>query len=221
MSLKDAIKEIPEQTRTIKELVKFLKEKFSEKKAENFKDAKLQDGSIVRYEGDTPTMGMPIEVISETGEVMPLADGEYMMEDGTILKVAKGVIAEVVAPQAEAVEAPQDMADPTPQSPMTESAVKRIVESIVKETVFSKEEIETKFSESKTSYENLIEENKILKAELEKQKELLKETFSLVEKIAGLPVTETKQEKKDGFKKIKSQSSLYASAAELSNKVFK
>jgi hypothetical protein len=215
MSLKDAIKEIPE-------LVKMLKEKFNEKKVDQkFKDAKLQDGSIVRYDGDMPVMGMPIQVISETGEVMPLADGEYVLEDGTILKVAQGMIAEVVAPQAEAVEAPQDMADPNQSTPMNEASVKKIVESIVKETVFSKEEIDSKFSENKTYYEKVIEENKLLKAELEKQKELLKETFSLVEKIAGLPVTETKQEKKDGFKKVKTQSALYASAAELSNKVFK
>lgn len=192
MSLKDAINEIPK-------LVEMLKEKFNEKKVEKFVEAKLKDGSIIRYDGETPMPGMPVMVISEQGE-MPLADGEYEMEDGTKIKVADGMIAEIIPVEAAPAETPQEMGEP--ETAMTESAVKRIVESIVKETVFSKEEIDVRIeAETKKIVDACIEENKSLKVELEKQKELLKGMFVLVEKIAEQPVEETKHNKKDGFKK--------------------
>lgn len=190
MDIKESLKAIPE-------LVAMLKAKFSGEVAQNFKDMKLEDGTIIRYEGDMPEKGMPIFVLNEAGEQLPLPDGEYLNpEDGSVIIVMGGIISDVKAKEAE-VEAPAEEAVMSEAKPMGEADVKRIVESIVKETIFSKEEIE--------SFTNTLKaENESLKKDLEIQKELLKETFAIVEKIASSPSEPSKHEKKDGFKKVES-----------------
>lgn len=74
----------------------------------------LEDGTIVNYE--RLESGFPI--FMEDG-VTPLAEGEYKLEDGTVVKVdAEGLIVEVVPP-VETPEVPEtevevEMADPVP-----------------------------------------------------------------------------------------------------------
>lgn len=190
MSLKDAILEIPE-------LVKQLKEKFSETKLEQkFTDAKLKDGTIISYDGETPAMGMPIMVIDEAGNKLPAPDGELELEDGTVIVVTGGMIAEVkpsATPTDPAAEEVMNEEGNAPQAGITEAQAKTIIESVIKETVFVNQEYQEKFTA-------LEKENSELKLELEKQKELLKETFSIVEKIADSP-SGTPKEKNDGFMK--------------------
>lgn len=208
MSLKDAILEIPE-------LVKQLKEKFSEKSEQKFMDAKLKDGTIVSYDGETPMPGMPFFVVDEAGNKLPAPDGEHELEDGTIIVVSGGMIAEVKPSEAPAAE--EGMNDEGANKPMKEADVKKIVESIVKETVFSNQEYLDKISA-------LEKANAFLKEELESQKNLLKETFSLVEKIANTPSVIVPEKKNDGFIKKEPQGKLERlmnEAKELTNKTFK
>lgn len=186
MNLEDSIKEIPN-------LIKALKEKFMEKVVEQkFMDVKLKDGTILSYEGDMPSVGIPLFVIDEKGERLPVPDGEHELEDGTIIVSSGGMIAEVktvdVAPEGEEPMAEEGAA---PQVGMTEDAVKRIVETVIKETVFANEEYVAKF-------EAIEKENIQLKADIEKANEFIKETFAIVEKIANAP-SETPKPKKDGF----------------------
>lgn len=210
MSLKDAILEIPE-------LVKQLKEKFVEKAPQKFMDAKLKDGTIVSWEGDAPAMGLPIMVVDEAGNKLPAPDGEHELEDGTVIVVSGGMIVEV-KPSAEAAPAAEEgMGDDKPQGAgITASQAKTIIESVIKETVFTNQEYLNKISALEKS-------NSELKAELESQRSLLKETFSLVEKIADAPVV-APEKKNDGFMKKEPQGKLerlMSEAKELTNKTFK
>lgn len=192
MSLKDAVSEIPE-------LVKILKEKFYKK--EVFKDAKLADGTIVRYDGETPAIQTQLNVIATDGSVLPAPDGEYQLEDGTVLSVVNGLIQDV-KPAEQASEAPNEEVMQDESAPMTEQAAKRIIESIVKESVFALDEkLESIKNEYAEKFEALKKENEELSKKNLENESLLKETFSLVEKIASLPSEESKHEKKDGFKK--------------------
>ena len=223
MSLKDAILEIPE-------LVKQLKEKFNTVK---FADVKLADGTILRYEGDMPAIGMKVDVIAADGTIAPVVDGEYPLEDGSIIVTIGGMISEM-KPAAEEKVAEGELANApaTPTQQAKEQSVKRMIESIVKESVFTsvkdfsdlKEEFEKTIKESTEKIESVKTENESLKKDLEKQNELLKETFALVEKIAGLPSEPTKIIKKDGFKQSKELvgfDKMMNDAKELSKKVFK
>jgi len=199
MNLKDSVLEIPE-------LVKQLKEFFAEKVELKFTDAKLQDGTIVSYDGEVPMAGVSIFVIDTAGQRLPAPDGEHVFEDGTIVQVVGGVIKEVkqAAPSSEP-KAPEEMQDnqtPNQNTPMTPAEVKSIIETVIKETVFSKEEMESKMAEKMldipSKFEAIEKENTALKAEVEKLSALLKETFSIVEKIASAPSVEPTK-KKDGF----------------------
>lgn len=198
MSLKDAILEIPE-------LVKQLKAKFNTQK---FAEVKLEDGTIIQYEGDTPVVGIPVNVIAVDGTVAPLVDGDYDLAELGIIKVVGGMIAEIkpVEAKGDVPATEEQMSEPQTQS------VKRIVESVIKESQFISQKDFTDFKEAfeKTSIEQieaLTKENESLKKELGKQADILKETFALVEKISEMESEKSKIDKKDGFRKEKKESS--------------
>ena len=56
---------------------------------QTFIDAKLMDGTIIRYE--SLEVGMPLMVIDEAGNELPAPDGEHELEDGTIVRDAMEV----------------------------------------------------------------------------------------------------------------------------------
>jgi len=190
MSLKDAILEIPA-------LVEQLKQKFNEAPEptvvteQSFLDAKLQDGTIISIEGDEIRPGVPVFVQDEMGNRLPAPDGEHIMEDGSVLSVIGGQIAEYLPAGAAPAEGEAPVEANTEEKGMTPSEAKRMIETIIKETVYSKEEADATIN-------SLKEENEALKVELSKNKELIAETFALVEKIANAPSQESKP-KKDGF----------------------
>jgi hypothetical protein len=55
-----------------------------------FKDAKLQDGTIVSAEAFEP--GQELMIIDEAGNKTPAPDGEHILEDGTCVYVTDGKI---------------------------------------------------------------------------------------------------------------------------------
>lgn len=166
---------------------------------QSFKEAKLSDGvTIIQYDGETPMQGMPIYVITEEGK-LPMPDGEYQMEDGTMLTVSGGLIAEVKAaepmPEGETNNIPAASAT-TPQTGSMEAkpAPKRVIKSQVEEHVFSLEiegiePIKVDFS---SMFKGLIEENKTLK-------QLNKEMFAIVKQIAGEPSSQPTENIKKPF----------------------
>lgn len=75
---------------------------FSETTEEAFVDAKLVDGTIIRYE--SLEIGATLSVVGEDGEIVAAPDGQHELESGEVVRTEEGVIVEVLEPEAEEVE---------------------------------------------------------------------------------------------------------------------
>ncbi len=75
---------------------------FSETTEEAFVDAKLVDGTIIRYE--SLEIGAALSVVGEDGEIVPAPDGQHELESGEVVRTEEGVIVEILEPEAEEVE---------------------------------------------------------------------------------------------------------------------
>jgi hypothetical protein len=75
---------------------------FSETTAEAFVDAKLVDGTIIRYE--SLEIGATLSVVGEDGEIVAAPDGQHELESGEVVRTEEGVIVEVLEPEAEEVD---------------------------------------------------------------------------------------------------------------------
>ena len=116
---------------------------------EKFEDAKLVDGTIVRYE--SLEIGAALSVVGEDGEVVPAPDGEHELESGDIVRTEGGVIVEIMTPEPveeEAEEVEEEMAaEETEEKFDSEgfkadilSAVSELIESKIAEAQFAKTE---------------------------------------------------------------------------------
>ena len=139
---------------------------------QTFIDAKLMDGTIIRYE--SLEVGMPLLVIDEAGNELPAPDGEHELEDGTKVTVETGIITEIASKAEEAPEA-EEMPIEQPMAAV-ESVSKKDFETLKNEVA----DLKTKFEEFSTINENLSADNIAMK-------EIVKETFSIVEKLANVP----------------------------------
>lgn len=155
---------------------------------QSFTEAKLMDGvTIVQYDAEELAQGMPVNVVTPEG-ILPMPDGEYVMEDGSKLHVMGGLVAEYekaeAMPEGETI-APVAVAEPT--TPATgdmevKAAPKRVIKSQVEEHIFSLElegfePIKVDFS---SMFKSLVDENKALK-------ELNKEMFGIVKELSNEP----------------------------------
>ena len=139
---------------------------------QTFIDAKLMDGTIVRYE--KLEVGMPLLVIDEAGNELPAPDGEHELEDGTKVTVEAGIITEVASKEEEAPEAEEAPIE----QPMA------AVESVSKEDF---ETLKNEVADLKTKFEEFSTTNETLSADNIAMKEIVKETFAIVEKLAKVP----------------------------------
>ena len=139
---------------------------------QTFIDAKLMDGTIVRYE--KLEVGETLLVIDEAGNELPAPDGEHELEDGTKVTVEAGIITEVASKEEEAPEAEEAPIE----QPMA------AVESVSKEDF---ETLKNEVADLKTKFEEFSTTNETLSADNIAMKEIVKETFSIVEKLANVP----------------------------------
>tara|TARA_R110001606_G_scaffold346190_1_gene495124 strand:- start:12 stop:605 length:594 start_codon:yes stop_codon:yes gene_type:complete len=70
---------------------------FSEETEEAFVDAKLVDGTIVRYE--VLEIGATLSVVGEDGEIIAAPDGQHELESGEVVRTEEGVIVEILEPE--------------------------------------------------------------------------------------------------------------------------
>jgi hypothetical protein len=117
---------------------------------EKFEDAKLVDGTIVRYE--SLEIGAALSVVGEDGEVVPAPDGEHELESGDIVRTEGGVIVEIMTPEPVEEEAEEEKeeemaAEETEEKFDSEgfkadilSAVSELIESKIAEAQFAKTE---------------------------------------------------------------------------------
>jgi len=114
---------------------------------EKFEDAKLADGTIVRYE--SLEIGAALSVVGEDGEVVPAPDGEHELESGDIVRTEGGVIVEIMSPEPVAEEAEEEKEEEMAAEEKFDaegfkadilSAVSELIESKMAEAQFAKTE---------------------------------------------------------------------------------
>lgn len=121
---------------------------------------KLQDGvTVIEAEAFEPEMA--VFIVNEE-EKVPMPVGEYMLEDGNVLKVeVEGIIASIEMPEEEApeVEVEEEATTEKEQEMTTEAATpKRVVESVTKEMFFSEiEKLRAEIAELKLSKTEVVE----------------------------------------------------------------
>jgi hypothetical protein len=120
---------------------------------------KLQDGvTVIEAEAFEPEMA--VFIVNED-EKVPMPVGEYMLEDGNVLKVeVEGVIASIEMPEEEAPEVEVEVETTKKEEEMaTEAATpKRVVESVTKEMFFSEiEKLRAEIAELKLSKTEVVE----------------------------------------------------------------
>ena len=89
---------------------------------EKFEDAKLVDGTIVRYE--VLEIGAALSVVGEDGEVVPAPDGEHELESGEVVRTEGGVIVEIMTPEPVAEEAEEEKEEEMAAAPFDADAFK-------------------------------------------------------------------------------------------------
>ena len=72
------------------------------------KEAKTVDGLVFAFDGEL-VIGTAIMDIT-SGTASPVMDGEYTMEDGNIVTIASGIVAEIASKAEEAPELPEVVA---------------------------------------------------------------------------------------------------------------
>ena len=130
MNLKDRVEKLFEKYAAI--ATQLSEEKQEVKMAE----ATLDSGQVISTEAEQWAVGVPVFVINEEGEQIPLPDGEYKLEDGTVFTVAEGMVATwempAEAPAAEE-ELSQEVLTKEVVSQMIEAAVAKVTENFSKQ----------------------------------------------------------------------------------------
>jgi len=120
---------------------------------------KLEDGVTV-IEAETFEPEMAVFIVNED-ERVPMPVGEYMLEDGNVLKVeVEGIIAMIEMPTEEAPEEEEVATEEEATQEMTaeKASPKRVVESVTKEMFFAEiEKLRTEIAELKLSKTETVE----------------------------------------------------------------
>lgn len=133
---------------------------------ENFGEATLTDGTIVKWEGELKE-GTALVVVTPEGEISA-PDGNHELEDGTIVETAGGLVVSIVAiesedaPEVEEVEAEvENEFNEEMLNEMLERAVSKYAEAINEsiETIKAENEsLRTELASAVTSKEELKQE---------------------------------------------------------------
>lgn len=120
---------------------------------------KLEDGVTV-IEAEVFEPEMAVFIVNED-ERVPMPVGEFMLEDGSVLKVeVEGIIASIEMPQEEAPEVEVEVEVPVAEQEMTAEVAspKRVVESVTKEMFFSEiEKLRAEIAELKSVKPEAVE----------------------------------------------------------------
>ena len=152
-----------------------------------------QDQSLtIDFEGDTLAVGLPLTIQNENGDVMPLPDGEYILENGMVLTVAGGLVSELSEAKAEEAEAetelPAEMEKETPSVVKSEKHTQEIFYQLAQE--FGKQ-LETLKAELKADFEAKIEEQKEI-ISLTKNKPAKEKSFEEMTPLEKFRLTKNK-----------------------------
>jgi len=156
---------------TLKERISDIFDKYSvelsvEENAEvKFAVATLDSGQEIQTEADSFAVGASVFVVNDEGEQIPLPDGEYTLQDGSMLVVAEGAVTEVKeAAEEPAVEAEEEKEEEMSEEP---KEVEASTEVLTREAVAGM--IAEAIEATKAEFSSQIEERDAKITELSKQ----------------------------------------------------
>lgn len=184
---------------TIKERVAEMVHKFavqlSEEQAQaeeqaqvKFAAAMLDNGQEIQTTAEAFAEGVDVFVVNDQGEQIPLPDGDYTLEDGTMFTVVEGVISAMGAAEAPVEEPAQEEA-PTVEEAMEAVLTREEVASMIAKAVeAATTQLSAQFAEEMAQKEAQIEKLSAQPAaKLARTKEVQK--FSRQE-LASMPLKE-------------------------------
>lgn len=157
---------------TLKERISDIFEKYSvelavEEKEETqevaFATAVLESGQEIQTDADAFAVGVSAFVVNDEGERIPLPDGDYKLQDGSMLVVAEGAVVEV----NEATTEPEVEAEEEKEEEMKAEEVEASSEVLTREAVAGM--IAEAVAEAKKEFSSQIEERDAKITELSKQ----------------------------------------------------
>jgi len=160
---------------TLKERISDIFEKYSVELAVEEKEetqevalmatAVLESGQEIMTDADAFAVGVSAFVVNDEGERIPLPDGDYQLQDGSMLVVAEGAVAEMKEAEAE-VEAEEEKEEEMKAEEVTE-------EVQASSEVLTREAVEGMIAEAieatKKEFSSQIEERDAKITELSKQ----------------------------------------------------
>lgn len=156
---------------TLKERISDIFEKYSvelsveENSEVKFAVATLDSGQEIQTDAEAFAVGVAVFVVNDEGEQIPLPDGEYTLQDGSMLVVAEGAVTEVnEASEEPAVEAEEDKEEEMSEEPKEVEASSEVL---------TREEVAGMIAEAieatKAEFSSQIEERDAKITELSKQ----------------------------------------------------
>lgn len=145
------------------------------------------DKGVIYWDEGEIAVEKEVYVEDETGEKVLAADGEYVLENGTVIKVAEGKVVEIVEPEEEVIE---EVVEPEKEENVEVEA--EIVEEIVEPEDVVEEIVEDKeLEEARAEIERLKAENERLMARI----------AELEDEIKGLKEEDAADTAEEQFKK--------------------
>ena len=139
---------------------------------EKFEDAKLVDGTIVRYE--VLEIGAALSVVGEDGEIVAAPDGEHELESGVVVRTEGGLIVEILEPEPVEEEAGDEEKE-------EEMSADETTEEVTEETT---EEVVAEFDAEAFKLDIMDSVATLIQAEVEKFAKT--EKVGEIEKAVGL-----------------------------------
>jgi hypothetical protein len=169
---------------------------------QKFEQAKLEDGTIVMWEGELTT-GAALFVVDEQGVQMPAPDGEHKLEDGTIVSTAGGLVVTVTPADAEG-EAEIEVEVEDKKTEDMAGELEMLVEKLAEKLAALEAKIEEmgKKPESMSS-EDVNAKVAAINTEIASK---FNAVVDLVSKISNEPAAEVVQPVKSGFGKVRTNS---------------
>ena len=160
---------------------------------QKFEQAKLEDGTIVMWEGELAT-GTALFVVSEDGTQMPAPDAEHKLEDGSIVSTVGGLVVTVTPAEAEEEKEIEDKKKEEMASEL-EMYVEKLAEKLAA--------LEVKIEEMGKKPEAMSTEDVNAKVDAINTEIASKfnAVIDLVSKISNEPAAAPAQPVKSGFKK--------------------
>ena len=174
---------------------------------QKFEQAKLEDGTIVMWEGELNT-GTALFVVDEQGVQMPAPDGEHKLEDGTIVSTAGGLVVTVTPAEAEEEAEIEIEVEDKKTEEKKDEVMAGELELLVEKLAEKLATLEAKIEEMGKKPESMSSED--INAKVEAINTEIASKFNavidLVSKISNEPAAEVVQPVKSGFGKVRTNS---------------